>query len=120
AGRPALRRVLERVREAAAAKAARLGKKPYEALLDEYEPGGSTAEIDRLFGELGRFLPGFIEAALESQARRPPPREPAGPFPVERQRQLGIELMRRLGFGFEHRRLDISLHPFCRGPPADV
>ena len=28
--------------------------------------------------------------------------------------------MRRLGFDFEHGRLDISLHPFCGGTPDDV
>ena len=43
---PELRRVLTLVREVAAAKAARLGKSPYKSLLDEYEPGGSTAAID--------------------------------------------------------------------------
>src|SRR5579863_2613646 len=53
---PALRRVLDLVRQVAAAKAQRMGKSPYEALLDEYEPGGSTAEIDRQFAELARFL----------------------------------------------------------------
>ena len=31
-----------------------------------------------------------------------------------------IELMKRLGFDFEHGRLDISLHPFCGGTPDDV
>ena len=44
---PSLERAPGLVRDVAAAKAARLGKSPYEALLDEYEPDGSTAEIDR-------------------------------------------------------------------------
>jgi carboxypeptidase Taq len=117
---PKLERVLSLVREAAAAKAERLGKSAYDALLDEYEPGGSTADIDRLFGELARFLPGFIAQAIERQAARPAPIEPAGPFPVEKQRALGLELMRRVGFDFAHGRLDISLHPFCGGTPDDV
>ena len=63
---PELRRVLGLVREAAAAKAERLGKSPYEALLDEYEPGGSTAVIDRLFDDLAGRLPTLIERALEA------------------------------------------------------
>src|SRR5690606_28073742 len=40
---PALSEVLKLVREQAAAKAAKLGLSPYDALLDEYEPGGRSA-----------------------------------------------------------------------------
>jgi len=117
---PALRHVLALVRQVAAAKAERLGKSPYEALLDEYEPGGSTAEIDRLFDDLARFLPGMIEGALARQAARPAPLPLSGPFPIEAQRALGVKLMERLGFDFAHGRLDVSLHPFCGGTPDDV
>jgi len=118
--RPALEEVLRRVRDVAAAKAARLGKSPYEALLDEYEPDGSTAAIDRLFGELATLLPGLIDAVLAHQGARKPPLPLGKHFPIEQQRLLGVELMRRLGFDFDHGRLDISLHPFCGGTPDDV
>ncbi|HKW52980.1 MAG TPA: carboxypeptidase M32 [Stellaceae bacterium] len=117
---PALHRVLELVRQVAAAKAAALGKTPYEALLDEYEPGGSTAAIDRLFSEVAGFLPGLIDAALQRQHARPAPLPLPGPFPIAAQRQLGLKLMERLGFDFAHGRLDVSLHPFCGGTPDDV
>ena len=117
---PALHTVLDLVRGVAAAKAARLGKNPYDALLDEYEPDGSTTEIDRLFAELETFLPNFIARAIEHQARLPAPTEPPGPFLIERQRAAGIRLMERMGFEFDHGRLDVSLHPFCGGTPDDV
>ncbi|HYM02830.1 MAG TPA: carboxypeptidase M32 [Stellaceae bacterium] len=117
---PAMQRVLDLVRGVAAAKAARLGKSPYEALLDEYEPGGSTAEIDRHFADLARFLPGMIDDALARQAARPAPLPLEGPFPLAAQRTLGVKLMERLGFDFAHGRLDVSLHPFCGGTPDDV
>ncbi len=117
---PALTEVLKRVREAAQAKAARLGCAPYDALLDEYEPGGKSAEIDRVFDDLATFLPGFRERALAHQAAQLAPLQPEGPFPVERQRALGEKLMATLGFEFEHGRLDTSLHPFCGGVPDDV
>jgi len=117
---PELTRVLALVREAAAAKAARLGKSRYEALLDEYEPGGSEAAIDRLFDELANALPRLVEGALARQAERPPVLPLGGPFPIDAQRQVGLDLMRRLGFDFDYGRLDVSLHPFCGGTPDDV
>src|SRR5262249_5271104 len=88
--RPALQRVLDLVRESAAAKAARLHKSPYEALLDEYEPDGSTAVIDALFDDLARRLPQLINGAIERQARQPAPLPITGNFPIEAQRQLGL------------------------------
>jgi carboxypeptidase Taq len=115
--KPYLQKVLELVREAGAAKAAKLGKSTYEALLDEFEPGGSAAEIDRLFDDLAAILPALVEGAL---ARQRPPLPLQGPFPVEAQRRAGTELMQRLGFEFDHGRLDVSLHPFCGGTPDDV
>jgi carboxypeptidase Taq len=117
---PELTRVLALVREVATAKAARLGKSPYESLLDEYEPGGSEKDIDALFADLARVLPGLIDGALASQAAAPAPLPLAGPFPIEAQRQLALQLMQRLGFDFEYGRLDVSLHPFCGGTPDDV
>jgi carboxypeptidase Taq len=117
---PALSKVLSLTREVAAAKAAALGKTPYEALLDEYEPGGKVATVDRLFGELAAVLPGMIERALSRQAARPAPLQPPGPFAVAAQRALGLELMKRLGFDFDHGRLDISAHPFTGGTFGDV
>jgi len=117
---PLLEEVLRLEREIAAIKGARLGTSPYEALLDQYEPGGSVATIDRLFDEITSFLPDLLEAALARQAALPPPPAPAGPFPVEVQRRVGMRLMERIGFDFAHGRLDVSAHPFCGGIPDDV
>jgi carboxypeptidase Taq len=117
---PTLRPLLALVREKAAARASRLGKSLYEALLDQYEPDGSMAEIDRLFAVLARELPPLLEAALARQDREPAPVLPPGPFPIDAQRQAGVMLMERLGFDFAHGRLDVSLHPFCGGTPDDV
>ncbi len=117
---PALAELLGLVREAAAAKAAKLGVAPYEALVDEFEPGLTTAEIDRVFDDLAAFLPGLRAKALARQAARPAPLLPAGPFPIAGQIELSRRLMRAVGFDFEHGRLDTSLHPFCGGVADDV
>jgi carboxypeptidase Taq len=117
---PLLERVLRLEREIAAIKAKHLGSSPYEALLDQYEPGGSVAMIDRLFDELTRFLPDLLEAILTRQAAFPSPPAPSGPFPVELQRRVGMQLMEHIGFDFTRGRLDVSAHPFCGGTPDDV
>ena len=117
---PALEQVLRLEREIAAVKAEPLGASPYEALLDYYEPGGSVETIDRLFDEIARFLPDLLDAVLIRQAGLPPTWTPAGPFPIELQRQVGAGLMERIGFDFTHGRLDVSAHPFCGGTPEDV
>jgi len=117
---PELETVVALVRESAAAKSERLGLSPYDALLDEYEPEGRSGDIDRVFGDLEVFLPDFLAAVLERQARVDAPLTPEGLFPVDKQRKLGVLFMERLGFDFHHGRLDVSLHPFCGGTPDDV
>ena len=117
---PALAEVLVLVRHAADAKAAALGTTPYEALLDEYEPGARIEKIDALFADLAAFLPDFLDDVLTRQESMPVPQSPPGPFPVARQRDVCAQFMTALGFDFDHGRLDLTLHPFCGGVPEDV
>ena len=112
--------LLALTRQAAAAKAEALGSSPYEALLDEWEPGGSTARIDQIFDSYAAFLPDFLERVLSRQAEQGPPPEFTGPFSAAAQEALGRRLMNVIGFDFDHGRLDVSLHPFCGGVPDDV
>ncbi len=112
--------LLALTRQAAVAKAEVLGCSPYEALLDEWEPGGSVARIDEIFDAYAAFLPDFLERVLSHQARRGPRPAFAGPFPKAAQEALGRRLMQVIGFDFDHGRLDVSLHPFCGGVPDDV
>ena len=81
--KPHLEAIIRLVREAAQAKAEKLGLTPYEALMDEYEPGSRIADIDAVFADYAAFLPDFLGAVLERQASAPAPIEPKGPFPVE-------------------------------------
>ncbi len=117
---PALSDLLGLVRQVGAIKAEKLGVGIYDALLDQYEPDGRSAEIDPVFAHLEGFLPGFIDEALEAQARRPQPLSPPGPFSIENQKSLGLKMMEMLGFDFHHGRLDVSHHPFCGGSPEDT
>lgn len=117
---PALSEVLARTRETAALLSESLGVGLYDALLDGFEPGGKSADIDAIFADLESFLPSFLDEVIEHQAAQPAVILPEGPFPIEKQRELGIGFMRRLGFDFDHGRLDVSLHPFCGGSAEDV
>lgn len=117
---PSLQAVLDLERDSAAAKSALLDCAPYDALLDQFEPGGTAARIDVVFDQLATFLPEFLGRVLERQAAAPRPLALEGPFPVAAQEALARRLMTAVGFDFTHGRLDTSLHPFCGGVPDDV
>ena len=117
---PTLNEVLSLQRQIGQTKAEALGTSVYDALLDEYEPGGRSAQIDALFDDMAAFLPDFTEDALSRQATGPAPKVPEGPFPVEAQRELARRMMKAAGFDFRRGRLDVSLHPFCGGADDDV
>lgn len=117
---PALEEVMGLVREVAAQKAAALGCEPYDALIDQFEPGMTAASIGEVFAPLREQLPALIEEVLERQSQRMPGFEPVGPFSVARQKELGLRVMKAIGFDFHHGRLDVSAHPFCGGIPTDI
>ncbi|MBP2303943.1 carboxypeptidase M32 [Azospirillum melinis] len=117
---PSLTEVLARVREGAEALGSVMGISAYDALLDSHDPGARAERIDALFADLSGFLPDLIGRVLDKQAAAPAVTEPQGPFPVEKQRELGVRMMERLGFDFRRGRLDVSLHPFCGGATGDV
>ena len=116
----ALRDLVEIVREQAVRVGEALHLAPYDALLDVYEPGGRAADIDPVLDDLAEFLPDFLGAVLERQNAAGPITMPAGPFPTDIQRTLGMRFMDVLGFDFKRGRLDVSHHPFCGGIPDDV
>ena len=107
-------------REEAAIKSEVMGVTPYEALLDQFDPGRRESQVDRIFDDLAAYLPDILLQIRARQDAGPRPIIPPGPFPVERQRELGLELMKILGFPFDHGRLDIAHHPFSGGASGDV
>lgn len=120
---PSFENIVSLAQEEAARRAEVLKLAPYDALVEQYDPGSRSAEITRVFTDLKAFLKGFIPEALEAQARRraaQPLKAFKGPFPIEKQKALGLELMKAVGFDFNHGRLDVSHHPFCGGVPSDV
>ena len=65
------REVLAIAREEAALLSERSGLSRYDALMDRFEPGMTSATVDRVFGEVRQWLPGLIRQVRERQAREP-------------------------------------------------
>jgi carboxypeptidase Taq len=116
---PYLKKVVEVSREIAKVKAEALNCSPYEALLDQYDPGRKEAQLDSVFENLQGFLPEFTAKVVEKQ-KATPPTPLKGPFSIEKQRELSKELLNMVGFDMETGRLDESIHPFCTGSAGDV
>jgi carboxypeptidase Taq len=84
----------------------------YDVLLDDYEPGISTATVARLFAELKSELVPVI-AALAEHAGRVDDSCVHGSVPVDRQRRLVAEVVQRMGFEDSGWRIDTAVHPFA-------
>ena len=116
---PHLTEVVHLVRDKAALVGQARGLAPYDALIDAFTPGITTADIDTIFKALSRKLPGLIHEAIELQSTQPP-LPIAGKFTVGRQRQLIVDVLKAMGFPFDRGRLDESEHPFTEGVPGDI
>ena len=108
--RPALDRVFALKREQAACQAP--DRDPYDALMDDYEPGASWPAIaerfDRLRGEIVRLVQECVHAA-----RRPDDAVLRARYPLPEQRRFARDVAERIGFDFSRGRLDTTAHPFC-------
>ena len=92
---------------------------PYDALLDDFEPGMKTSEVIAIFNQL---RPAQI-ALLRAIQERPAPDDHFlnGDFPQANQWNLTLEALRLIGFDFDRGRQDYSVHPFTTSlGPNDV
>jgi carboxypeptidase Taq len=106
---PNLERLLDLWRE----KAELLGyaRHPYDALLDEYEPGATVATLRPLFQGL---RPPLVSLRSELAERPPAKRDFLNKrYPKEKQMAFGRELLTCTGFTDERGALDLTTHPFC-------
>jgi len=91
----------------------------YDALLEEFEPYTTSAQVAEVFAQLRPALVEIVEAIAASGIT--PRREIMRcRFPVEQQKEFGLWVIRRLGFDFERGRVDVSAHPFTSGNLTDV
>ncbi|MCC7303546.1 MAG: carboxypeptidase M32 [Bacteroidia bacterium] len=92
---------------------------PYDAMLDLYEPGATTAGLNKLFGDVRKELVGFVREINSC----PPPEDAFmfRTFAKDKQWDFGLTLLKQMGFDFNSGRQDISSHPFTTNfSPQDV
>lgn len=92
----------------------------YDALLEEYEPGETTANVVRVLEGLREELVPLIQEIVGCD-KTPRVDVLAKTYPVDAQRKLGRRVAENIGFDFSRGRLDTTVHPFCTGiAPQDI
>jgi len=91
---------------------------PYDVLLDDYEPGMRTAEVEAIFDQLKAALVPWLRAvpsdAIDDSCLR-------GSFPWRAQRQFSLSVLRQWGMERSAWRLDKTVHPFATSlAPTDI
>lgn len=100
-----------------------------DPLLEEYEPGMTTAQLEAVFTDLREQLVPIVGALSSSNGDAPdqhaPDQQTPAPlhrhFDAQAQWDFGVAIMEDFGFDFEHGRQDRSTHPFTTAfDAADV
>jgi carboxypeptidase Taq len=107
---PWLDRILRLKRQYAAAVAPH--KTIYDALLDDYEEGMTTATLDPVFETLKKETIPLV-AAIQQQSARVSNEIFKRDYPAASQQAFATQILKDCGFSFDRGRLDVSTHPFC-------
>ena len=92
----------------------------YDALLDAYEPGETSANLARVFAALREDLVPLVQA-IQGSGRQPDLSILQREYPIPAQEAFGRAAAAAIGFDFEAGRLDVTTHPFCSGiGPGDT
>jgi carboxypeptidase Taq len=115
------RHSFDTMRKIAEAQQQKLGAATkYDALLDSFSPGLSTAHVKKEFAKLRAVLKPMLEKVLAKQASEKPPIPLTGSFPLEQQRELLDLVIKMTGFDTMRGRLDfVTDHPSTGGSPDD-
>lgn len=111
---PILREVIALKREEGAALAA--GGDLYDAMMDDYEPGATAAQLSAMYDAL---RPGLTE--LRAAVRAAPAPAPLDHvFDEAAQMALSTKLAQAFGYDLTRGRVDKAVHPFSSGSGQDV
>lgn len=113
---------LEKVVDLTKQKAEAYGydEEPYDALLDDYEPGAKTKEVVEVFANLRNELVTLLQN-IKDAPKKPDVSIVERKYDVELQKVFGEAVAQAMGYSFDAGRLDITTHPFCSGMgPGDT
>ena len=113
---PVLAEVIRLRQEEGAALSDGTDHSPYDAMLQDYEPGASAAFLEDLFGALRPRLVALREKLLGA----PTPKGLSGTFDVTQQLALSESVAKAFGYDLARGRIDKAVHPFSSGSGQDV
>ncbi|GIN85046.1 carboxypeptidase 1 [Heyndrickxia sporothermodurans] len=86
---------------------------PYDALLNQYEPGLTVEKLDPLFARLREKSIDLLQR-IQQSTHQPPAEIFEQSFGVEKQKAFNRYLLPILGFDMKAGRLDETVHPFAQ------
>ncbi len=89
---------------------------PYDALLQDYEPGITSTQIAAMFDTMRQPLVSLRTEILE----KPMPQGLRGTFCEQSQLSLARDLATTFGYDLQRGRIDKSVHPFSSGAGTDI
>ncbi len=94
---------------------------PYDALLDEFEPGATASQIEGLFAELRDRIVTLLNK-VKASAQQPDLTILNRSYPIPAQKLVSRKMAEALHYDFDAGRCDVTVHPFCctLGGPDDV
>lgn len=117
---PFLERIVTLVRRKAECYGWKREGEAYDALLDEFEPGGTAKDVEAIFAPLRGRLSAFL-GEVSSRGKPPSTACLGAKVPADRQHALGLFCLEAMGFDLKAGRLDTTTHPFCSGlAPGDT
>ncbi len=93
---------------------------PFDALLDEYQPGLTAKKVEDLFNPTIKKLKKFIDRLLSEGKKSERDIFKGKKFDVNKQIKLCKEITNKMGFDYQHGRLDEIAHPYTFGIEDDV
>ena len=95
-------------------------KSPYDALMDEYEPGFTCEQAEELFDQLKEFLVPFIQAIKSSRVKIDS-KFLSKKYSLKKQSEFVLFVIQKMGFDLDCGGLSETAHPFCQNlHPSDV
>jgi len=106
--------ILEKIVDLTIQRAECLGYKDhiYDALLDQYEPGMKTADVQSIFAALRKDLVELVQA-ISGRQDRVSDAVVHQAYDVTKQREFAEKIIKQFGYDFNRGRQDQAVHPFC-------